>query len=276
MHFTPLHVAAGNGHAAVAQLLVQAAPDAAMVSDSEGITPLCQAVQYNDAAVTRVLLRVAPQAALVPFREWLPLHTAAIRGKDALVELLLEAAPSAALVPSSADGRLPLHLAAAGGHRRSVELLLATVPAAAAVREEYGHTPLQLALLIAEPRPACAAAARCLAAAGPAEEALECLLDSEAPDDVVMPLFADCMLAHLPLTAQAWGLVPQGCPGLGRALPAALELSTAQAEQVVRRMLPGDALRLRTFALCLARLQRRARLWLPPPLTGRILSLFDS
>ena len=74
------------------------------------------------------------------------------------------------------------------------------------------------------------------------------------------------------------------CPGLGRALPAAHACSAKQARQVVRRLPLDEAQRLRTFALCVARLQRLAAqqhepLWpmeLPRDVVSRILSYFDA
>lgn len=46
-----------------------------------------------------------------------------------------------------------------------------------------------------------------------------------------------------------WPLVPLLCPGIEPALPAAL--ACRQPVQVVRRMQPAAAVRLRTVALCL-------------------------
>ena len=81
-----------------------------------------------------------------------------------------------------------------------------------------------------------------------------------------------------------WKLLPAPgppCPGLGRALPAALACSDDQARQVVRRLPPAEAQRLRTFALCVARVQQQQHqpIWpfeLPPDIVRRILSFFDA
>ncbi len=77
------------------------------------------------------------------------------------------------------------------------------------------------------------------------------LLDAEAFEH----LFVDFLLipGRLPLDAAHWALVPAPCMGIGSALPTALACSPAQAAQVVRRLPPADAARLRTTALCLGR-----------------------
>ena len=87
-----------------------------------------------------------------------------------------------------------------------------------------------------------------------------------------LPLFADFAIARLPLSEDEWALLPSHCPGLGRALPAALAHSATQASRLVRRLPPGNAERLRTFALCLARVQRRSGIQLPVAIVDVLLS----
>lgn len=57
--------------------------------------------------------------------------------------------------------------------------------------------------------------------------------------------------ARLPLAAHGWALVPTPCPGLGPALPTALQCACEQAAQVVQRLPAADRARLRLAALCL-------------------------
>lgn len=85
-------------------------------------------------------------------------------------------------------------------------------------------------------------------------------------------LFADFVAAHCPLRPAVWARIPNACPGIGRALPAAFAHSTEQASLLVRRLPYGDAARLRTAALCLARLQHRLGLPLPADVCGCILT----
>jgi hypothetical protein len=56
-----------------------------------------------------------------------------------------------------------------------------------------------------------------------------------------LPLFADSVIARLPLAADEWALVPTPCPGLGRALPAALAHSAIQASTLVQHLPAADA-----------------------------------
>jgi hypothetical protein len=67
--------------------------------------------------------------------------------------------------------------------------------------------------------------------------------------------------------------VPLPCPGLGRALPAALAHSEAQARRLVQRLPSADAERLQVAALALARAQRRLHLSLPLAIVWRLLAL---
>ena len=121
-------------------------------------------------------------------------------------------------------------------------------------------------------------AARCLLASGAAAEVLGVLADvAEAfageKHDAVLPLFACCIAARVPLAEAEWALVPDPCPGLGAALPAVLQLSTVQAACLVAHLLAEDVQHLRCAALCLARAQCAHDAPLPQPLVWRVLSL---
>jgi hypothetical protein len=70
--------------------------------------------------------------------------------------------------------------------------------------------------------------------------------------------------------------MPRQCPGLGLALPAALAHSASQASSLVRHLPAADAQRLRTFALCLARVQRRWDIQVPVAIVDLLLSHFDA
>ena len=99
-------------------------------------------------------------------------------------------------------------------------------------------------------------------------------------------LLPDFIVDRSPLTAAQWDSVwallhpADPCPGLGRVLPTALACSEFQAWQVVCRLPPADAQRLRTFLLCLGLLQRRCGtqrrgpVELPPDVVRGILGSF--
>ncbi len=272
------------------QMLLDAAPAAAMAADIEGRLPLHGAAmveedpcQGDPAAVARLLLQADPAAATTADVEgWLPLHLAAVNGNAAVVRLLLMAAPDSRHAATS-GGWVPLHCAAINGHLDLVRLLLAAAPEAAMAAGEAGWMPLHAAaftghtdivrlLLEAAPQAATAIGgsrtplqhafngfngshievARALLGAGPADEVLFALAASGAE---ALPLFLDFLLApgRLPLAPAHWVLIPSPCPGIERALPPALACGSLQAAQVVQRMAPADVARLRTAALCLCR-----------------------
>ena len=153
-----------------------------------------------------------------------------------------------------------------------------------AERLDDGRTPLRVALQ--QPHsPARVQAAALLATAGPTQAVLEDLCSTGTV--IARELLPDFVASRLPLTEAQWALIPSPRPGLSHILPAALASSVSQAGQVVRRLPPPDAQRLRTFALCLARLQRRMPisrrrrppLWpeyLPAAAVQHILSFFDA
>ena len=269
----PLHAAAHGGHAAVVQLLVDAAPAAAMAADVAGSVPLHWAAERGHAAVVQLLLNAAPAAATAADVDGdLPLHLAAQEGHAAVVQLLLDAAPAAASVATEI-GWLPLHDAAFCGHAMVVQLLLTAAPETVCIATANDSTALDCSLEgLGQGTAGCEAAARCLAAAAPAHAALTALAAAGAP---ARPLIADCVAAHLPSTDAEWQLVPAACPGLGRALPAALERSAAQAAQVVQHLPAADKQRLRTATLCLLRAQRATCVALPGEVARRVVALFD-
>ncbi|EFN52929.1 hypothetical protein CHLNCDRAFT_137260 [Chlorella variabilis] len=202
-----------------------------------------------------------------------PLHCAVQHGNAPAVQLLVRAAPATTLVADK-HGNTPLHLAAALPRAAVTELLLAAAPQAATLRggghlgDEAGaaETPLEVAL-----RHRHLAVARRLLGYCPQAEELAALA---AAGPAAHPLFADFVIARVPLSEAQWAQVPSPCPSLGRALPAAFAHSPAQARQVVRRLAPADAHRLRTFALALGRAQTMLGIQLPDLAVQRALSFF--
>jgi hypothetical protein len=163
-----------------------------------------------------------------------------------------------------ADGRTPLHHAAMWGAAPCVDLLLAAAPEAAAVHDGPFSSELPLEIAI---RRHTWGATRSLLSAGPAAMVLRVLsLPDFCGGEALHPLFTDFVMVRLPLSESDWALVPSPCRGLGRALPAALAHSSAQACSRVQHLPPADAERLRTAALCLARVQRCQKVQLPTPI----------
>ena len=214
----------------------------ALIRDEDGWNALAYAAQQRDPAVVAALLAnpVSREACRVTFQGW-----------------------------------LPIHLAAEIGNAATVAQLLAAYPQSAAARHFYpdGMTPLDTCLLNCADADQRAAVARVLLPAGPAATALESLLAAGPAGQQLLPVF---VAARMPLSGELWGALPVACPGLGRLLPAALAHSPEQARLLVQHLPAADAQRLRLFALCLARAQRRAGVRLPSEMLAQLLSLFDA
>ena len=169
---TPLMLAAQNGHAGVAELLLELGASAGIV-DGEERTALHYAARNGDAAVVRTLLDAGASASTADAYGQTPLHTAAESGNEETARLLLGAgaAPNEPdrifdstplhlavrcnrvciaqrLVEWGADidarnegGRSALHIAAGYGHTEAVKALLAA-GADANLRDAREETPL--------------------------------------------------------------------------------------------------------------------------------------
>ena len=300
--WTALHAAAACGHTEQVSALLAAAPDAAQATDEHDKTALhyaaalgrtaaveallsadpggAAATETHNAATIKVLVAAAPAtAAALTGGDETPLHLAAQLGGNAeTLQPLLAAAPEAAMAVD-AEGCTPLHHAATWAQDDAAELLLAAAPEAAEACDDEGLLPLQrllrhsgmrrMVILNNSPQRTLIQ----LLAAGPAAMVLQALLQE---GEEAQPFFADFITARPPLSEAEWALVPVPCQGLGSALPTALAQSSAQASRLVQHLPDANAERLRTFALCLARAQRRAHVSLPTPVVWRLLAHFDA
>ena len=244
--YLPIHAAAEAGHADVLRILVAAAPDTAAERTDDHDTPLDLAARFGHLLCIQVLLSAVGR------------HLALLGGE--------------------VDYGVPLHSAAANNQVAAMRLLLAAAPEAATAVNPDGQTPLQYVLSLpgalqpggSEEQPECTDAVRCLLSAGPGPAVVAALA---AAGTAAQPFIADFVLQRQPLSAEEWAAVPAPCPGLRHALPAVLERSAQQAQQLVRHLPAHDAARLRCGALCLGRAQRRCRVFLPLPLVWRVLGL---
>ncbi len=133
-------------------------------------------------------------------------------------------------------------------------------PLAVAVREHYAATAL--ALIREAPLPP----------AGEVLEALDWVVAPPCLQSTMWDLYP-ALAANHRLTAAEWARVPSPCHSIGPALPAVLERSPAEAALLVQRLPQSERQRLRTAALCLARVQRWTGVQLPAPILGRLLAL---
>ena len=177
-------------------------------------------------------------------------------------------------------GRLPVHKSLVfGPHVEAVRLLLAAAPDTVVTRDAAGSTPLDLGMQSYRHE-----AAHTVIEAAPASAVLSSLIRHLPQHSGVHA--GTFVRAHLPLTEQQWSQLAQvvgalpvdirPAAELAQALPAALAHSHAQARQLVRLLTDSERARLRTFALCLARLQRCLRIPLPGPLAGKLVVLFGA
>ncbi|KAI7846230.1 hypothetical protein COHA_000300 [Chlorella ohadii] len=269
----PAHVAAQNNCPAALKHLFASAPAAAqaLAIEHDAWVPLHLAAQDGSVAAAEVLLEVAPEACQIRNAAGrTPLSVAAWNGQEGMVSLLLAAAPQAALRVEDDSGALPIHGAARQGHAGVVAALLAAHPESATALLDGAYTPLDMALLFCEHPDQRDRVALVLLPAGPAELALDSLIQAGPASQHLLP---DFVAARLPLNDALWARLLSPCAGLGRVLPAALEHGTEQAQQLVRHLPAADAARLRLAALCLARSQRRTSVHLPPAITGLLLAL---
>ena len=155
--WTPLFIAAWNGHEAVCRMLLAAGADP-RARDHNDWTPLMVAVSGNQLGIVGLLLEVGkirPQHVRAR-RGWTPLHIAAEQGSIEMIRLLLQhgADPSAA----NGEGWTPLHAAAKFGHLVALRLLVEegkTKPSIARhdgtsvlhVAARYGHSDIVLWLV---------------------------------------------------------------------------------------------------------------------------------
>jgi hypothetical protein len=258
----PLRNAAYCGHVEVVKALLAADSGHAslLARTALGQLPLCLAVDNGHAAVVTALLATDIGRAMLLAKTksgWLPLHNAAKEGHTAVVKALLTVAPEAAMC-ATRKGCLPLHVAAEKGHAAAVQALLSSVDLKAAARwfDSEGRLPLVVALSEDTAEHHRTARKMLHASAGDRLNNLSALLTAGPRG---LPLLADFVIGHAPLSALEWQHIPTPCPGLLRAVPSALSRSVDQAREVVQRLPRDEAAQLRTALLRLRRVQQSFR-----------------
>jgi Ankyrin repeats (3 copies)/Sel1 repeat/Ankyrin repeat len=122
--------------------LLQVDPKLAEVRTEDGSTALHVAALEGHATIAALLLASKAQVNARGLREETPLHMAMYDGHREMAELLL--ANQADVNAQNTDGQTPLHLAASKGHRELVELLLSQ-NADPGARDKAGRTPKAVA-----------------------------------------------------------------------------------------------------------------------------------
>ncbi|KAF5620814.1 CAMK kinase [Fusarium sp. NRRL 52700] len=120
--YTPLQLAARNGRAEIAELLLEKGANIEAAHIVDASTPLNFAVSMKHAAVTSLLLDNGANVEARSRGGVRALHSAAWSGSEALLELLLQ--HGAYIEATDHAGRTPLMMAAEQGHLEAVRLLL--------------------------------------------------------------------------------------------------------------------------------------------------------
>ena len=144
--FTPLHLAADGGHAAIASVLIAAGADVnAKPANGNDFTPLRRAVAAGYATI--IVLLIAAGADVDGSNQFgeTSLHEAARDGRVAAVDALI--AGGADVDAKDRDDATPLHFAASYGAsgRAAIVSLLIQATASLNVKNEDGKAPLHLA-----------------------------------------------------------------------------------------------------------------------------------
>jgi ankyrin repeat protein len=144
---TPLHLAAGRGHAPLVTLLLEHGADANVHEKlASKNTPLHQAVMEGHVEVVRLLLEADACLECGNNLTLTSLHLAAEYGRPAIAAILL--ARGADPNHAKSDGITPLHLAVARGQLELVEMLLqadADPNAESLYQTTFRGTPLEVA-----------------------------------------------------------------------------------------------------------------------------------
>ncbi|KAL8337524.1 hypothetical protein RB598_006427 [Gaeumannomyces tritici] len=139
---TALSWAAGHGSGALVRLLLDSGA-AIEAGDIGGWTPLHWAIIYGHQDVVELLLDRGANVEARGFMNWTPLHLAAENGYGPLVRLL---GARGGVEAEAEFGSRPLHLAATNGHETVVKLLLEELGAEKTAKDQEGLTPMELAI----------------------------------------------------------------------------------------------------------------------------------
>lgn len=141
--FTPLLLAAENGHSEVVRLLFKYGASVDL-AESSGATPLFMAAQNGHLTIAQLLLQQSANTGLADDDGTTPLLMAAQQGHSDLVHVLLKQAADADLAENT--GRTPLFLAAASGHLGASRTLIQHGATLDRVRDN-GASPMVVAAL---------------------------------------------------------------------------------------------------------------------------------
>ncbi len=141
--FTPLMFAAEDGHAEIVKLLIKAKADV-NAKNQNGVTPLMLAAASSHVASVQLLIEAKADVNAKNQNGVTPLMVAAGKGHAEIVKLLIAA--NADVNAKGNNGWTPLMCAAGNGHAASVQLLI-KAKADVNAKNQNGFTPLMLAAM---------------------------------------------------------------------------------------------------------------------------------
>ena len=118
---TRLHMAAKNGHAAVAEFLIEKGANV-NVTDNYNWAPLHFAAMHGQEEVVKLFLENGARVDIKSKQDWTPLHQAARHGHSDVAKLLVR--DGADVNAETKSQWRPLHCAAGNGHARVIKLLI--------------------------------------------------------------------------------------------------------------------------------------------------------
>lgn len=146
---TPLQVAVGEGHAALARLFLEHGADVDVATEDVPMTPLVLAILRHRPDLVRLLIEHGADVRRQITEDRLaPLHTASGEGDLEIVVSLLDA--GADIDVRAVNDATPLHLAAQNGHSAVVDCLVKR-GANTAAHDDEGCTPLHTAVIEGKP-----------------------------------------------------------------------------------------------------------------------------
>ena len=141
--WTALHLAASNGHSSIVGELIKAPHRNLNVRNENGDTPLNVAADNGRAASARLLIDAGADINISDNKQRTALHMAADLGYDDILRTLIDA-PDVNLNLRTETGHTPLHAAANNGRAASARLLI-DAGANINISDKYQQTALHLA-----------------------------------------------------------------------------------------------------------------------------------
>ena len=121
--WTALHTAAGKGHHHIVDALIKAPNINLNVRNAHGYTPLYVAVDRGREQSARLLINAGADINISDNNQWTALHWAAYYGYIKIVDALIHV-PNVNLNSRNEQGYTPLHVAVMSGMKESVRLLI--------------------------------------------------------------------------------------------------------------------------------------------------------